>query len=447
MKNIRSITLSNQLFLYSTYVLATFPLLTFQLRSITLILWTIIGLYCAYQNRKLTHQSKPNKSLVVLIILVLPYLFLGLSLIYSSDLDYGLKRLVKLLPMLILPVIFYVNRERFKNIEINRICWVFTVSVILFVGYLMLRSFLNLDAFFADLTVEELKSNNLHTYESIEPEVVNKLKTRRFRNFILDVSNSHFTYQGIWIVFSVFFMAKAFFKLVKKRKTWTYVLPIGMGMLIIWLFLISSRMPILVMLAATFMTLLSLKILRTKVLAIVSVVSCVLLASSYFVFTPLQVRVNEILNYSFELPTSGNDIENYTSVNVRNGIYYCSWDTIKDNLVLGVGVGDAQQELNDCYANKIGAKIYTWTDYNTHNQYLFFWLSFGLLGVLSFIILLYTHFRSALYYKNALLFYFITVVSLICLTENILSRSDGVTFFALFSGLLLFNLKNEHDHS
>ena len=438
---------STQLFLFSTYVLAAFPLLTFQLRSVSILLWTILGLFSAYQTRKNKYYLNSDKSIGLLVILILPFLFLGLSLAYSSDLDYGVKRLVKLLPMLIFPVVFYLNKETFKKVEINRVCWVFTISVLVFVVYLIIRSLLHIDAFFADLTFEELKSNNLHNYKSLEPEVINKLKTRRFRNFILELSNSHFTYQGIWIVFSVFFMGKEFLKLFKKRTTWSYLLPIGIVILIVWMFLISSRMPILVMLVGSLITVLSFNLIKRRKLAIATLISGMLFVSGYFLFTPLQVRVNELLHYKFELPTSGNDIENYTSVNVRNGIYYCTLNTIKDNLLFGVGVGDVQNELNDCYANKIGAKIYTWTDYNSHNQYLFFWLSFGLLGVLSFIILLYKHFGHAFYYKNALLFYFITIVSLICLTENILSRSDGVTFFALFSGLFLFNLRSDHDYS
>jgi hypothetical protein len=75
----------SQLFLFSTYVLATFPLHTFQLRSITLIAWSILGLLCAYRNNKIEY----DKSLNLLLVLILPFLILSISLGYSVVFDYG----------------------------------------------------------------------------------------------------------------------------------------------------------------------------------------------------------------------------------------------------------------------------------------------------------------------------------------------------------------------
>ena len=49
--------------------------------------------------------------------------------------------------------------------------------------------------------------------------------------------------------------------------------------------------------------------------------------------------------------------------------------------MFGVGVGDVQNEMNDCYHNKIGSKVYLWNDYNTHNQFLFFFAAVGVLGI------------------------------------------------------------------
>lgn len=439
--NISYKELYNKLFIYSSCLLAIFPILTFSIRSITLIIWIFLGVLCAYHNRKNYRIHSFDHSKYLLLIYILPYILLCISLLYTSNLDAGYNRLRQLLPMVVFPIIFYLNKEIFTPKIIKKICWIFTVAVLLLVLYLMSISIFNLDYLLADLSHKELKSNNLQNIQNLSQSIIDRLKTRRFRNFILEQSNSHFTYQGLWIIFSVFFLFKEFFILLKFKNKSYIILFLAIVVLLTWLFLISSRMPILVMLIGSFLTLIIFKSIKLKKLITSLVLLSVFLISGFFIITPFKARVNEVLNYKFELPTSGDDIENYNSTNVRNGVYYCSFDTIKDNYLLGVGVGDCQDELNKCFKNKIGAKIYTWTDYNTHNQYLYFFLSTGILGVLSFIFLFYKCFKYAIINKKDLFFYFIIITSLICLTENIFSRSDGITFFALFSGLFLFNHK------
>ena len=109
--------------------------------------------------------------------------------------------------------------------------------------------------------------------------------------------------------------------------------------------------------------------------------------------------------------------------------------------MLGVGVGDSQSELNKCYENKIGAKIYKWMDYNTHNQYLFFLVSTGIGGLLLFLISIYIHLKKSITSRQAMYFYFSIIIILISMTENILVRSDGLMFYAFFGNLFLFNSK------
>src|SRR5690606_7059638 len=141
----------------------------------------------------------------------------------------------------------------------------------------------------------------------------------------------------------------------------------------------------------------------------------------------------------FELPTDGDKIESYNSINVRNGIYFCAIDKFQNNRIYGVGIGDVQHELNDCYKSKIGAKIYTWESYNSHNQFLFYLLSAGIIGggifIMTIIFQLFISFKR----KDITYFFLIAFTTLICFTENLFVRSDGVIFYAFFSGLLMFN--------
>lgn len=431
----------NHTFILFTYVLAAFPVLTFGIRSVVIIIWTILGVLCIKRKKNEQVKLRENNSKFLLLISVSSYIYLIISLIYTNNYDSGIKRLTQMLPLLIFPVIFYLNREVFDRSLMKRILWVFSISVIVFVFYQIFYSLLNLDYLLADITNKELISNNLSNHKVLDENVINKLKIRRFRNYLIEITNSHFTYQGLWIIFSVFFISLETFRFIKTKKKLSYISIPCVLVMIIWMFFMSTKMPIIAMTIAFFIAISFFKKIRTKTLLLFMSLSLVILILSYFIFTPLYVRFNEVIKTKFELPTGGNDIQNYNSVNVRNGIYYCSIDIIRNNVLFGTGVGDSQEELNKCYKDKIGAKIYTWTDYNTHNQYLYFFLSSGLIGFFLFIILIYIHWKKSIESESQIYLYFILIICLISLTENLLSRSDGVLFFAFFSGLFLFNLK------
>lgn len=75
---------------------------------------------------------------------------------------------------------------------------------------------------------------------------------------------------------------------------------------------------------------------------------------------------------------------------------------------------------------------------NTHNNYLYFFLATGLVGLLSFLIFILYLFKKSLKPINALKASFCIIITLNFLTENILSRHWGLMFFT-FMLILLFS--------
>ncbi|MDO6759754.1 O-antigen ligase family protein [Tamlana sp. 2_MG-2023] len=425
-------------FLWATLVIAAFPILTFGLRSIATILWAVLGIvnYCVTPKLSI---KKDSKKFLHFIIAMLPFLCLVVSLLYTQNIDYGLKRLTKMLPLLIFPIIFYLNRDVITKAFRDNILWCFSISVMILVFYQMGYTVYHLDYFLADLTETEIVRNRLSNQDVLNQDVVSGIKTRRYRSALLDLTDTHFTYQGLWIIFTVFILIKKAYMFIKRKNLKGYLLLVVSVLLTSWLFMISSRMPILAMFVAAFYVLFISRKIKLKYQIILLGASALFLVLAYLVFTPLRVRVNEIFDAKFDFPTETRTEYNYDSINVRHGIYACASHIVKDNLWLGVGIGDSQDVLNACYNEKIKAKIYTWQDYNTHNQYLFFAVASGVFSLLFYLLFLYLQHKEALKYKNGLYLYFIIVVALISLTENILSRSDGVMFFTFFSSLFLFN--------
>jgi len=154
---------------------------------------------------------------------------------------------------------------------------------------------------------------------------------------------------------------------------------------------------------------------------------------------PISVRINEYYQTGTSLLEKSSNPSEYNSSNVRNGIYFCDLKLIKEKSLLGVGIGDIQNELNTCYKEIIGAKIYTWHTYNSHNQFAFFWIASGFFGLLSFILLIIISFCKALKNKNYILFFISSITFFVFLSENLLERSDGLFFYCFLISLLFFN--------
>jgi O-antigen ligase len=199
-------------------------------------------------------------------------------------------------------------------------------------------------------------------------------------------------------------------------------------------------MPLLALIISSLLTIIFLSNFSNIKLIKFGLVFTIVLIVSVLFKNPFSTRVKEYYTTGLTLLEKSSKTTEFNSSNVRNGIYYCDVELISRSLVFGVGVGDIQDKLNECYGKNISSKIYTWRDYNSHNQYLFFWLSSGIFGFILFSVLLFYCFKKSLKHSIVIYFYFLVLVSLVFFTENLLSRSDGVIFFSFFNSLLFFNV-------
>lgn len=425
-----------------TLLLSAFPILPYIIRSLIIILMLIS--FFIYSGKQKWKNISYNKSL---FFSLLPFAFLLLSLFYSEDLHKGIQRLIQMLPFFVFPIIYYSQRELITEGILAKCLMIFAFSVVLLVIYQTFYSLFFWDYVFSEPTKIELKNLNLDNFKNLNESLVNEIKLRRFRNFLSNITDTHTTYQGVWIVFTLAIISLNVFK--QKSKIIKAVLVVVAIFLISWLFIISTRGPLLALIVAsiTSFILYKNKKIRNRIvlILIISMISIIFLG--YKIFPGFKLRIDEVFITKLELPTRGLDIYSFNSTNVRYGIYYCAFDIIKENLLFGVGVGDLQKELNICYENKINAKVYLWNDYNTHNQFLFFWGSSGVFGVIFFVMSLMFFYKAALKENNLLYIFFIVSSSIVFLTENVLSRSDGVIFYSFFNSIMLFkstlNKKND----
>ena len=222
-------------FIYLTFMLGCFPILTFVMRSVFTIVWSVFGIYIFISQKK-----KLNLSLDILIF-TLPYLLIVLSLFYSTNKEYGLGVLIQMLSFLIFPMIFYLNRGFFSQKKIYKVLDFFSFSVLILVLFQVIQVLLNFDFVSSAITLQEIKSNGYLSLNEISEDKIDQIKLRRFRNFIIKISNTHTTYQGLWISLSIFYLG---LKSFASEKTIVKIINIVViSIFILWFYLISARMP------------------------------------------------------------------------------------------------------------------------------------------------------------------------------------------------------------
>src|SRR5690606_6132718 len=101
-------------FVSLTFLMSAFPLLTYGMRSVILILWCAVGFLFFYVRKRANKETLQNDGLknipFGIYIIILPYFILILSLIISDDLSEGINKLIQMLALLIIPIVFFLNR-------------------------------------------------------------------------------------------------------------------------------------------------------------------------------------------------------------------------------------------------------------------------------------------------------------------------------------------------
>ena len=109
-------------------------------------------------------------------------------------------------------------------------------------------------------------------------------------------------------------------------------------------------------------------------------------------------------------------------------------DLIKEKSILGYGGGTENEVLLEEYQRR-DMKSSVENEYNAHNQFLGFWLRFGVIGTLLMLVYFFRNAITAFRYQNLLFLSFLTILFWSLMVENVLDRNMGINFVALFGTL------------
>jgi len=378
-----------------------------------LILWVIFWIF---ENRSVSKKDifANNKATILLLLFLLFYLWQITGLLWSDSLNSGFERLFKRLSLLLFPlVLFYPGSRIVKNI--NLITRLFAVSTFLY----LIFCFGN--ALHHSLVIDDHKW--IFNPHPTDYDYENFFYGSRFSYPV------HPSYMAMYIVVSVLISFEAVSDKTRsylERGLWT-------GMILIFIvvsYLLSAR---------------------AGLLAELIVLPCYLFIKYYRLFPKwivlilfitvagmlvIVVRKNDRVSATIQDISKENSVESLNN-DPRLHIWKSALSVARENLILGVGTGDATNELKEEFVSRGYIDGY-YDNLNAHNQFLSILLENGLIGLIIFVGTLVYMVTMAIKQSNILYGMFVITIVVFFTFETMLNRLAGVSFFSLFSFLFIY---------
>jgi O-antigen ligase len=366
------------------------------------------------------------KSLLLSIkfwFLTLPFLLFAISLLYTTNIYDGWKLLELRSSLFLFPIIFGLTTLTKNQKELILKFFILLVTLSSLVGFVF-----NI-------------SNYLNTNDS----------GYFYNDNLVLIFGKQAAYFGMYINFALIGLFYFWQKNLLKNKTERIISIIVLILLLIAQYLLASRTAM----AISFIALISF-IIVIGVTKIGKKKGVVLLLSFGILFTSLIIVFPKVLKrfeslkqieYKFDNPNQINHFngeiskENWNGLNTRLAIWNCAWDEIKKAPIIGTGLGSQQESLISNYESK-SFNFAIKSNYNSHNQYLDVLLSNGFIGLAIFLFFVIFLIYKSIQTGNWLLLGLVIIFAISCLTENILSRNQGVIIISILLSLF-FSQKNK----
>ena len=443
MKHLLLILNSNKLYFYLLVCCSigiALQLVIYKIAVIVLLFTWITGL--DFKNKlRILHTNPYAVSLIVF------YMLYAISILWSENISFALTDLLLKSPIFIIPLIV-ATREKISKRKLNIILFVFACSILA----------LNF-------------GNLINSY-------FNYLDSHKISDFYYEklTVNMNSAYQAMFSCFSIVIFIYLFAR-EKFINRWAAYFAVAFQLILI--LLIASRMQIIIITLLTPVYILSYYYKKKKISLGLLYVILIFIAVKFIVETPssLNVRYKQTV---FHIKNIGAD---NSRSDARKYIWEEALGLIKDNWVIGLGIGDAKDDLLECYVrssetsrvtqindNSKTVKVLTkesiknkisyekqvlryakrtiktrknryedfiLAKYNYHSQYLQTFATIGFAGFSLLLLLLVIPFIKALKKNEYLVASFFLIIAASFLTESILERQAGVIFVAFFYSLLV----------
>ena len=348
-------------------------------------------------------------------IFLLSAAFVGynaLSLLWSGDVDNGLRQLETKMSLFAAPLVLAAN-ARFMN-EQNRKAWL-KIFVIGCVAVL--------------ITALGLALNKALTLETFEG---GKALLFTYVNLATPFMHPGYlsTYVGVAILVCIYFLLT---KTEKLKWLWAAAL----SFLFVGMFLLQGRINILALFIVLGVgSLLAAIIMRAYKWLLIPLVPVVLfIGLLVFGSDAVKTRFLQFPDFNYDISAEASE---FNSATYRLAEWTCAMDVIKEHPIVGIGLGSNNTELINAY-QKRGFWEGVKQKYNAHNQYLETTLVGGVVGVLFLLLLLGGYARLMIRNKDYILLAAMAFFALSMITESMFERAWAVILYAVFFPLFLLS--------
>jgi O-antigen ligase len=369
------------------------------INSISIIIFSLFSIYFLIKNKSY-YFLKEN--FLPLAIFSSFYIVNAISVFYSENKNEAYFDLEIKMSLLLFPLVFFSQKAVSKS-ELNTILYRFSLTVLFVSG---LAVFIGL-----------YQTGKL----LINQELANLV-------------NLHASYLSLYVAFAIFIAIERGLRLSFSKLSILMVLAL-VGILS----LLASRAVLVGFFILLMVWVFYLKIDKRKLLYVALIF--VLIISSVAINENSRNRFYEAFNFNEKVELDA-EPETYKTLNkvyggraLRVAIWYCALDIVKSDWLLGVGTGDAQDELQQSYKNHEFEFAWQFNRFNAHNLFLQTIISCGILGIIGILALLGYLYYLAFKNQQLLLATFVTLFILISLVESTFNVQKGVVFFAFFSSL------------
>lgn len=343
---------------------------------------------------------------IFLLTLAFIALFL-IGLLYSENIDFGLKMIESLIPIVLLPLIIFTS-DITRNITVVRNALVaFVMGVIT----------LNLASLF-------FISRDLWDPVALHATLV------LANEHIVQI---HPAFLSLYMALSMFFLFDYFFPFQTSDRSKVGWLLFSVAILAVYMIWLNSRAGIFCFLCAAIFFMIYRYNGRARwtgfaFLALIVILIFVLpFSKKRFVEAPLLVASQET--------TQSTDRDVYPLLN-RISIFQTSVDLIKGKeAIYGYGTGDGRDVIHQGFIDR-GLNNLAGENLDSHNEYLAEIHRHGVIGLAVLLAMIVYMFRYAIRKHAALLAAFTVLCATTALFENILSAQKGATFLGLLTPLL-----------
>ena len=393
----------------SLFIFGFFPIIPNRLKgfSVFILLLTSFFIYKKHKNKRFPVKKVLQFSSIYLILIV--------SLLNTLDFSGIDKLLSTRLSLLVVPISFGFFHSTEKEIRFTFLSKYTKILLLIttFYSSCILIFLYQLGVF----------SERMSMYDAIA-YITNEMW----------LINQHPIYASIFISISI--LLSVFYWLLSKNKFFIFI-TLPFVFINLFTLVLLERKGVLFSFVISFIIMI-LKFLKkntSKKIVIGVIVSGIIFACFFLIPSNRFKELYKLDNYTGVLKDN--------STSLRFGIYNCAVSKIFESPLLGFGLGDVQTELDKCYEDK--SKLLLERSYNSHNQYLSYFLSSGFLGFFLLCFILGKILLNAIKSKDYFLVSITVFFTLCMLFENILERQSGVILFSFY--ICLFSFNNFKNHS